>query len=219
MTMPVHSVLDCLHLYSSLKKKPQKMLLLTGLDPLKVRSRWYLSHFERPQTCFRSILWLWLLHFCNLQQKVVWNIDFHGFRGCSFGNMASLRWSFISRCVLKVDPPKFQIATIWKSNGVRVSNFQDFLVSVISTSIPNKKKNPWCRVYTPVWVGLEWPIHVLTTHKFLYLTSYMYVTHLYITHRHFFVYLYQLVQFVHWYLTRILMFYQSCEPHFTPMFA
>ena len=54
--------------------------------------------------------------------------------------MAPLRWSFISRRVLMVDPPKFQIAAIRKRNGVRVSNFQDFLVSVISTSMLNKKK-------------------------------------------------------------------------------
>ena len=54
--------------------------------------------------------------------------------------MAPLRWSFISRCVLMVYPPKFQIAAIRKQNGVRVTNFQDFLVSVISTSMLNKKK-------------------------------------------------------------------------------
>ena len=49
MTMPVHSVLDCLLIP---EEKTQKMLLLTELDPPEVRSRWYLSHFERPQTLF-----------------------------------------------------------------------------------------------------------------------------------------------------------------------
>ena len=60
--------------------------------------------------------------------------------------MTPYRWYFTSRRVFKVDPRKFQIAAIRKRNGVRVSNFQDFLVSMISTSVLNKKKIyfVWC---------------------------------------------------------------------------
>ena len=37
-------------------------------------------------------------------------------------------------------PPIFQIAATRKRNGVEISNLQNFLVSMISTSILNKKK-------------------------------------------------------------------------------
>ena len=37
-------------------------------------------------------------------------------------------------------PPIFQIAATRKRNGVEISNSQNFLVSMISTSILNKKK-------------------------------------------------------------------------------
>ena len=50
MTMlVVDSVLDCLLIP---EEKNSKMLLLTELDPPKVRSRHDLSHFERPQALF-----------------------------------------------------------------------------------------------------------------------------------------------------------------------
>ena len=47
---------------------------------------------------------------------------------------------------LRSTPHKFQIAAIRKRNGFTVSNFQDFLVSMISTSVLNKKKIyfVWC---------------------------------------------------------------------------
>ena len=47
---------------------------------------------------------------------------------------------------LRSTPRKFQIAAIRKRNGFTVSNFQDFLVSMISTSVLNKKKIyfVWC---------------------------------------------------------------------------
>ena len=138
MTMPVDSVLDCLLIPE--EKKLKKCFCLLSWTPLKWGPDGIYLILRGLKLCFWSILWLRLWHFCNLQQKIAWNIDFHGFRGCSFGNMAPLRWSFISRHVLMVDPPKFQIAAIQKWNGVRVSNFQDFLVSVISTSMLNKKK-------------------------------------------------------------------------------
>ena len=160
MIMPVDSVLDCLLIP---EEKTQKMLLLTELDPLKWGPDGIYLILRGLKLCFRSIPWLWLWHFCNLQHKIAWNFDFHGFRGCCFGNMASLRWSFISRHVLMVDPPKFQIAAIRKRNGVRVSNFQDFLVSVISTSMLNKKKIHDIGCTPPVWVGLEWPYFFFST--------------------------------------------------------
>ena len=40
----------------------------------------------------------------------------------------------------RLSPHKIQIAAIRKRNGVRVSNFQNFLVLMISTSVLNKKK-------------------------------------------------------------------------------
>ena len=58
---------------------------------------------------------------------------------------------------LFVPPPIFRIAAMRKQNGAEILTSQNFLVSMISTSILNKKKNPWHRVYIPVWVELEWP--------------------------------------------------------------
>ena len=59
---------------------------------------------------------------------------------------------------LRLTPHKFQIAAIRKRNGFTVSNFQDFLVSMISTSVLNKKKIyfVWC---TPLFeLGWNDPI-------------------------------------------------------------
>ena len=54
--------------------------------------------------------------------------------------MAPFRGSFISRLTSYTDPPIFRIAATRKRNGVEISNSQNFLVSMISTSILNKKK-------------------------------------------------------------------------------
>ena len=132
--------------YPFLKKKLKKCFYLLSWTPLKLGPDGIYLILRHLKLCFRSILWLWLWHFCNLQQKIARNSNFHGFRGFSFGNMAPLRWSFISRRVLRSTPHKFQIAAIRKRNGFTVSNFQDFLVSMISTSVLNKKKIyfVWC---------------------------------------------------------------------------
>ena len=54
--------------------------------------------------------------------------------------MAPFRGSFIPRLTFCTDPPIFRIAATRKRNGVEISNLQNFLVSMISTSILNKKK-------------------------------------------------------------------------------
>ena len=54
--------------------------------------------------------------------------------------MAAFRGSFIPRLTFCADPPIFRIAATRKRNGVEISNSQNFLVSMISTSLLNKKK-------------------------------------------------------------------------------
>ena len=54
--------------------------------------------------------------------------------------MAPFRGSFIPRLTFCADPPIFRIAATRKRNGVEISNSQNFLVSMISTSILDKKK-------------------------------------------------------------------------------
>ena len=56
--------------------------------------------------------------------------------------MAPFRGSFISWLTFCTDPPPpiFRIAAKRKRNRVEISNSQNFLVSMISTSILNKKK-------------------------------------------------------------------------------
>ena len=52
--------------------------------------------------------------------------------------------------------PMFRIAATRKRNGVEIWNLHNFLVSMISTSVLNKKKihDVGC---TPVWVGMNDP--------------------------------------------------------------
>ena len=82
--------------YTFLKGRLENLFFLAELGPPEVGSRSYLSHFEGPQTLFWKQAMV-LRHFCNLQQKIAQNSDFHGSRGCSFENMAPHKWSFISR--------------------------------------------------------------------------------------------------------------------------
>ena len=67
---------------------------------------------------------------------MAWNIDFHGFMGCSFGlEIWPLKGgSLFCNMFLGSPPPpqkknNNQIAAIQKRNGVWVSNFQDFLLT------------------------------------------------------------------------------------------
>ena len=115
--------------YTFLKGRLKNYIFLAELGPPEVGSRSYLSHFEALKLCFGSKLWFWLWHFCNLQQKIAQNSDFHGSRGCSFENMATHKWSFISRHTFHSWPPKFQIALPQKPKGVATSDFQIFHLS------------------------------------------------------------------------------------------
>ena len=96
--------------------------------------------FWDPTTFHWNILWVWKCHIWNLEQETAQNNDFHCFRGFSFKDTAPFRGSFISRLTFCTDPPIFRIAATRKRNGVEISNSQNFLVSMISTSILNKKK-------------------------------------------------------------------------------